>query len=64
MQRENFADYPQRCEGNHPHLLNKKESCDGGIVPLQRGASNVYFPVLRSAISIPVETKILRELKM
>lgn len=57
MQRENFADYPHRCEGNHPHLLNKKESCAGGIVPLQRGASNVYFPVLRSAISIPVETK-------
>ncbi|WHP41471.1 DUF1998 domain-containing protein [Lysinibacillus capsici] len=57
MQRESFTEYPHKCEGNHPHLLNKKEGCNGEIVPLQRGASNVYFPALRSAISIPIENK-------
>lgn len=42
-----------KCTGNHPHKMNAREDCDGKIIPLQRGASNVYFPVLRSAISIP-----------
>ncbi|MDZ5721332.1 DUF1998 domain-containing protein, partial [Bacillus sp. SXabc123] len=48
-----------QCEGNHPHRMNSKEpkqSC-GKIIPLQRGASNVYFPVLRSAISIPISVE-------
>lgn len=48
------------CTGNHPHILIK-EVCKGKeIIPLQRGASNVYFPVLRSAISIP-ETETLKQ---
>ncbi|KOP81466.1 hypothetical protein AMS60_02590 [Bacillus sp. FJAT-21945] len=42
-----------RCRGNHPHRLNKKSMCKSSVIPLQRGASNVYFPALRSAISIP-----------
>lgn len=42
-----------RCTGNHPHRLNKKSMCNSSVIPLQRGASNVYFPALRSAISIP-----------
>lgn len=41
------------CTGNHPHRLNENEPCNMSIIPLQRGASNVYFPALRSAISIP-----------
>ncbi|WP_404430963.1 DrmB family protein [Sutcliffiella horikoshii] len=41
------------CTGNHPHQLNKSGYCESPIIPLQRGASNVYFPALRSAISIP-----------
>ena len=40
------------CSGNQPWLL-RHEACDLDIVPLQRGASNVYFPVLSSSISIP-----------
>lgn len=50
-QKASFSDL--QCQGNHPHRLNEKLPCDEEIIPLQRGASNVYFPVLRSAISIP-----------
>ena len=42
------------CSGHHafrPHQRNEK--CEENIIPSQRGASNVYFPVIRSAISIP-----------
>ncbi|MGG2016462.1 DrmB family protein [Bacillus sp. S10(2024)] len=43
-----------KCTGNHPHRLNERKNCGVmGIIPLQRGASNVYFPALRSAISMP-----------
>jgi hypothetical protein len=41
------------CNGKHPHQLSERGNCDSQIIPLQRGASNVYFPALRSAISIP-----------
>ncbi|WP_094702495.1 DrmB family protein [Brevibacillus laterosporus] len=62
-QKQSFKDY--KCTGNHPHKLNKKSKCVSDVIPLQRGASNVYFSVLRSAISIPEDTsekiKILSE---
>lgn len=48
-----FSTYP--CTGHHPHQLSKSGYCNSPIIPLQRGASNVYFPALRSAISIPDE---------
>jgi len=41
------------CTGNHPQLLKKENCSSKQLIPLQRGASNVYFSVLRSAISIP-----------
>ncbi|RLQ90216.1 DUF1998 domain-containing protein [Planomicrobium sp. Y74] len=41
------------CSGNHPHMLRRERCNSNQIIPLQRGASNVYFSVLRSAISIP-----------
>lgn len=50
-QASSFAEYA--CTGNHPHQLSKSGYCESPIIPLQRGASNVYFPALRSAISIP-----------
>ena len=51
-QRENFNDIA--CLGHHPFRPNhKNEKCDKKVIPSQRGASNVYFPVSRSAISIP-----------
>jgi hypothetical protein len=38
----------------HPFRPNRMhEHCDKPVIPSQRGASNVYFPVTRSAISIP-----------
>lgn len=51
-QKENFEDLS--CTGHHafrPNTKNKK--CPKPIIPSQRGASNVYFAVSRSAISIP-----------
>lgn len=51
-QQENFEGLS--CTGHHafrPNTKNKK--CLKPIIPSQRGASNVYFAVSRSAISIP-----------
>jgi len=43
------------CSGNFPFRPNSKKdrNCKCQVTPSQRGASNVYFPVIRSAISIP-----------
>ena len=41
-----------KCEGNRPWLLDNEE-CGAPVHPLQRGASNVYFPRLTGSISIP-----------
>ncbi len=51
-QQERFAEL--RCSGRHPFRPHSKnEKCQSPVIPSQRGASNVYFPVIRSAISIP-----------
>lgn len=51
-QRDNFDDVA--CPGHHPFRPNvKNHKCNKPIIPSQRGASNVYFAVSRSAISIP-----------
>ena len=51
-QHENFEG--MKCSGHHPFRPNhKNEKCYKEMIPSQRGASNVYFPVMRSAISIP-----------
>ena len=50
-----FAEAGYTCTGRHPHRPkegNRKCDCTE-IFPAQRGASNIYFPVIRSAISIP-----------
>lgn len=42
------------CSGVHPFRPNSKpKHCEKPVIPSQRGASNVYFAVTRSAISIP-----------
>ena len=52
MQKDNFKELP--CIGHHPFKPHhKNEHCDKDVIPSQRGASNVYFSVTRSAISIP-----------
>ena len=43
-----------KCTGNHAFRPGtKKSACKNPVKPSQRGASNVYFPVTRSGISIP-----------
>ena len=50
-QKENFEG--MTCSGHHPFRPHhKNEKCDKILIPSQRGASNVYFPVMRSAISM------------
>lgn len=41
------------CSGNRPWLQDREEGCDQNVRVLQRGASNVYFPVVCSSLSIP-----------
>jgi len=41
------------CSGRRPWLTGGPEKCSELPRTLQRGASNVWFPVLRSALSIP-----------
>ena len=41
------------CRGLQPWLNRQEEGCDRELRTLQRGASNAWFPVLRSALSIP-----------
>ena len=55
LDKEEFLNKGYKCTGHHPHRPSEKDkrcSCDE-IYPAQRGASNIYFPVIRSAISIP-----------
>lgn len=41
------------CSGRRPWISGGVEACDQPPVALQRGASNLYFPVTQSALSIP-----------
>lgn len=43
------------CSGHHPFRPNvsSQKKCSKQVIPSQRGASNVYFAVIKSAISIP-----------
>lgn len=53
--KANFREEGYTCTGRHPHKPNsRREKCEcSEIFPSQRGATNIYFPVIRSAISIP-----------
>lgn len=44
---------PPRCRGRHPHLGTTRATCDEQLVTLILGASNSWFPVQSSALSIP-----------
>lgn len=41
------------CTGARPWLVNGDEICSQKVVILQRGASNLYFPLMESALVIP-----------
>ncbi|MCK9329704.1 MAG: DrmB family protein, partial [Candidatus Cloacimonetes bacterium] len=53
--KDEFGNNGYKCTGHHPHRPKaRNETCNSSeIYPSQRGASNIYFPVIRSAISIP-----------
>lgn len=42
-----------QCSGRQPWLTNQRQACDAPPRTLQRGASNLYFPVTYSTLSIP-----------
>ena len=50
-----------QCRGHRPWLAATNETCDREPRVLQRGASNLYFPVLESALSIPPWSDALQE---
>lgn len=50
-----------RCMGKRPWLRTDSETCEVQPRILQRGASNLYFPVLVSALSIPPWSDRLQE---
>ena len=49
------------CRGRRPWLAAANEACDCEPRTLQRGASNLYFPVIESALSIPPWSDSLQE---
>lgn len=61
MSKENFVGLS--CTGNHPHRPGVRcRTCEKPVIPSQRGASNVYFPVTKNAISIPPWTNPINEI--
>lgn len=51
------------CSGARPWLPDGNEPCDQKPVSLQRGASNMYFPLMQSALVIPPwSEEIIRQL--
>ena len=49
------------CRGRRPWLAAPDEACSCDPRALQRGASNLYFPVIESALSIPPWSDTLQE---
>lgn len=43
----------RKCNGTRPWLYDRVKGCEAPPRVIQRGASNVYFPVIASSISIP-----------
>ena len=52
----------RRCGGRRPWLGDMEKGCNRQLRVLQRGASNVYFPVTASALSIPPFSTQLQQL--
>lgn len=45
-----------RCSGAQPWRFDQREECDADVVVLQRGATNLHYPVSISALDIPLPT--------
>lgn len=50
-----------KCQGHRPWLIEGTETCNKEQYAVQRGASNLYFPVMESALSIPPWSDRLQE---
>jgi hypothetical protein len=50
-----------RCRGRHPHLQRFDGPCPQATRVLLLGASNAWFPVYRSALTIPTVTGIIEQ---
>ena len=57
---ETWASFPN-CRGRRPWLTGADERCERKARAVQRGASNLYFPVIVSALSIPPWSDQLQE---
>ena len=52
-----------QCRGRHVHLRNfEADGCDQQMIAISLGASNSWFPITLSALSIPTSTKKLEQL--
>jgi hypothetical protein len=48
-----------KCTGSQPWEKWDRDSCESSLVVLQRGASNLYYPIVRSALDIPNEEQVV-----
>ncbi|MHC5739782.1 DrmB family protein [Nostoc sp.] len=51
-----------RCRARHPHLRGFDDSCDEQMKTILLGASNSWFPITLSALSIPITSNQLEQL--
>jgi hypothetical protein len=52
----------RRCHGSRPWLHDREPACEAAPRVVQRGASNIHFPVVASALSIPPASEPLFQL--
>jgi hypothetical protein len=54
---ENASNRLPRCRGRHPHLRRFDEACDAQVRVILLGASNAWFAMPLSVLSIPTSTE-------
>ena len=59
---KDFSKRVGQCQGRRPWLADARQKCDIEVTAVQRGASNLYFPVIESALSIPPWSDRLQEI--
>lgn len=55
MQPQNLEACGATCSGSRPWLAEETSPCDRQLKGIQKGGSNVYFPVITSSIFVPEE---------
>jgi hypothetical protein len=51
-----------KCRARHPHLRSFEDDCDQQMKTILLGASNTWFPITLSALSIPTDANQLEQL--